>query len=224
MSKGLGTVLAVALIATPIASMNAGAQQQSASKTKAKISYAPIPGGDYKIDPAHSIIGFSIRHYEINWVEGRFKDFDGVIHFDESDITKSSVQFTAKIESIDTGVAPRDQHLRTPDFFDAAKFPVMTFKSARVERKGKTGYVLHGDFTLKGVTKAIAIPFTIVGAVKDQRGGLRFGVEAHTKIDRRDYGVGSSKALEIGGLDIGNEVNINFNLEALKIEPKAAGQ
>ncbi len=196
-----------------------GAQGQTG-----KASYAPIPGGEYKIDPAHSVVGFAIRHYEINWVEGRFKDFDGVIRYDASDITKSSVEFRAKIESIDTGVAQRDQHLRTPDFFDAARYPEMTFKSARVERKGKNGYVLHGDFTLKGVTKQLAIPFTITGAVKDPRGNTRFGVEAHTKIDRRDFGITWGKPLEGGGLDIGHEVTIKLFLEALKPAPKAASQ
>jgi polyisoprenoid-binding protein YceI len=188
----------------------------------AKIKFDPIPGGEYKIDPAHSVIGFAVRHFEINWVEGRFKDFDGVIRFDESDLTKSTVEFTAKIESIDTGVAPRDQHLRGPDFFDIAKFPQMTFKSSKVERKGKDAYVLHGDFTLKGVIKPVAIPFTIAGAVKDPRGGIRFGVEAHTKINRRDFGMTYGKQLEIGGYDIGNEVSINLYLEALKPAPKPA--
>lgn len=211
--------IALSFVNGPVATPTTSAQAQTA-----KINYAPIPGGDYKIDPAHSIVGFSIRHLEINWVEGRFKDFDGTIHFDDADITKSSVEFRAKIESIDTGVAQRDQHLRTADFFEVAKYPEMTFKSTRVERKGKDGYVLHGDFTLKGVTKQVVLPFTITGAVKDQRGNTRFGVEAHTKINRRDYGITWGKPLEGGGLDIGNEVTINLHLEALKPAPKPAAQ
>ncbi|MCA1568158.1 MAG: YceI family protein [Acidobacteria bacterium] len=190
----------------------------------ARVTYAPVSGGDYNIDPAHSIIGFSIRHLEIAWVEGRFKDFKGTVHFDESDVTKSSVEFTAKIESIDTGVEPRDKHLRTADFFDAAKYPEMTFKSTRVERRGKDGYVLHGDFTLKGVTKPVALPFTVTGAITDPWGNTRFGVSAQTKIDRRDYGITWGKALENGGLDVGNEVTINLQLEAVKPAPKPAGQ
>ena len=187
-----------------------------------KVSYAPIPGGDYKIDPAHSTIGFAIRHYEINWVSGRFKDFTGTIRYDESDPTKSSVEFTAKVESIDTGVEGRDKHLRTGDFFDVAKYPDMTFKSTRVERKGRDNYVLHGDFTLKGVTKQIALPFTLTGAIKDPRGNTRFGVEAQTKIDRRDYGITWGKTLGGGGLDLGHEVTINLSLEAVKPVPKPA--
>jgi polyisoprenoid-binding protein YceI len=191
----------------------------SAQERVARVNYMAIPGGEYKIDPAHSIIGFAIRHLEINWVEGRFKDFTGTINYDEKDVTKSVVEFTAKIESIDTGVEPRNKHLRTADFFDAAKYPEMTFKSTKVERKGK-GYVLYGDFTLKGVTKQVALPFTVTGAVKDPWGNTRFGVQAQTKINRRDYGITYGNALPAGGADVGDEVTINLQLEAMKPDPK----
>ena len=211
---------AAVLLAMPAIGHRMGNSTVSAQATK--VNYVPITGGEYKIDPAHSVIGFAIRHYEINWVEGRFKDFNGVIRFDEADITKSTVEFTAKVESIDTGVGQRDQHLRTADFFDVAKFPEMSFKSTKVERKGKDSYVLTGDFTLKGVTKQVAIPFTIAGAIKDARGNLRFGIEAQTKINRQDYGITYGKPMEGGGLDIGNEVTIKFHLEALKAAPKPA--
>jgi polyisoprenoid-binding protein YceI len=195
-----------------------------AQTQKAQVSYVPIPRGDYKIDPAHSTIGFAIRHLEINWIEGRFKDFTGTIRYDDSDITKSSVEFMAKIESIDTGVEGRDKHLRTADFFDAVKYPEMTFKSTRVERKAKDSYVLYGDFTMKGVTKQISLPFTITGAIKDSRGNTRFGINAETKINRRDYGITYGNTLENGGLDIGNEVTISLQLEALQPAAKAGSQ
>jgi len=188
-----------------------------------KINYLPIPEGDYGIDPAHSIIGFAIRHLEINWVEGRFKDFTGAIHFDEKDVTKSSVEFTAKVESIDTGVEPRNKHLKTADFFDVEKYPEMGFKSTSVDRKGSGGYILKGDLTLKGVTKQVALPFTITGAVNDPWGNIRFGIEAHTKINRRDFGLNYGNALPSGGFDVGNEVTINLQLEAFKPGPKPAG-
>lgn len=188
----------------------------------AKVSYAPVPGGVYNIDPAHSLIGFAVRHLEINWVEGRFKDFKGAINFDEKDVTKSTVEFTAKVASVDTEVEARDKHLRTADFFDAEKYPEMTFKSTHVERKGKA-YVLHGDLTLRGVTKPVALPFTITGAVKDPWGNTRFGVEAHTKINRRDFGVNYGNAFA-GGLDVGNEVSIDLRLEAVQPAPKPAGR
>lgn len=197
---------------------------QAAQAQASKPTYAPVASGAYQLDPAHSTVGFAIRHLEINWVTGRFKDYKGTLNYDAADITKSSVEFTAKVESIDTGVAPRDAHLRNADFFEVAKFPEMTFKSTRVERKGKDGYVLHGDFTLKGVTKAISFPFTMTGAIKDARGNTRFGIEAQTKINRRDYGINYGGPLPTGGLDIGNEVTINLHLEALQPAPKPAGQ
>ena len=217
-------LFALALAALAAATFLGGPPAVEAGAQATKAAYVPIPAGEYKIDPAHSIIGFAIRHLEINWVEGRFKDFVGTIRYDESDVTKSSVEFTAKIESIDTGVEARDKHLRTADFFDATKYPEMTFKSTRVERKGKNGYVLHGDLTLRGVTKPVALPFTITGAIKDPWGNTRFGVNAQTKINRRDYGITWGKALESGGLDVGNEVTIDLQLEALKPAPKPAGQ
>ncbi len=205
-----------AVVALPLAGRGASTLVAAAQEKAAKINYVPITGGDYKIDPMHSIIGFAIRHLEINWVEGRFKDFTGTIHYDDSDLAKSTVEFTAKIESIDTGVEPRDKHLRTADFFEAEKYPEMTFKSTRVERKGKNGGVLYGDFTLKGVTKQVSLPFTITGAVKDPWGNTRFGVNAKTTINRRDYNITWGKPLDGGGLDVGNEVTINLQLEAVK--------
>ncbi|HWT03475.1 MAG TPA: YceI family protein [Pyrinomonadaceae bacterium] len=213
-----------ALVALPFVGGGASALVAAAQEKAVKVNYAPITSGDYQIDPMHSTIGFAIRHMEINWVEGRFKDFTGTIRYDESDITKSSVEFTAKVESIDTGVEPRDKHLRTADFFEVEKYPTMTFKSTRVERKGKNGGVLHGDFTLKGVTKQVSLPFTITGAIKDPRGNTRFGVSARTTINRRDYGITFGKPMDGGGLDIGNEVSISLQLEALKAAPKPAGE
>lgn len=186
-----------------------------------KINYAPIAAGQYKIDPAHSIIGFSIRHLEIAWVEGRFKDFSGTINFDDKDVTKSTVEFSAKVQSIDTGVEPRNAHLRTADFFDAAKYPDLTFKSTRVERKGNNSYALHGDLTIKGVTKSVSLPFSITGAVKDPWGNSRFGIEAQTKINRRDFGINYGNALSNGGFDVGDEVTVKLHLEALMPEKKA---
>lgn len=140
------------------------------------------------MDVAHSIIGFSIRHNELTLVTGRLKDFAGTIHYD-TDVTKSSVEFNAKAESIDTGVEGRDKHLRTADFFEVEKYPEMTFKSTRVERKGQDAYILLGDLTLTGVTKPVALPFTITGAIKHGRGNTRIGIAAQTQIDRRDYGI-----------------------------------
>jgi polyisoprenoid-binding protein YceI len=211
----LGVAIAM-LFAIPFLVGHVTTRSVDAMTRDTKVNYLPIPAGDYALDPAHSVIGFAIRHLEINWVEGRFKDFKGTIHFDDKDVTKSSVEFTAKIDSVDTGVEARNNHLKTADFFEAQKFPEMTFKSTGVERKGASSYVLRGDLTLKGVTKPVALPFSITGGVNDPWGNIRFGIEAHTKINRRDFGVNYGVALPTGGFDVGNEVTINLQLEALK--------
>ena len=201
---------------------NAEAAQDNKTPKPTKVSYVPITGGDYRLDPAHSVIGFSIRHNELTLVTGRFKEFAGTIRFDDKDVTRSSVEFKSKVESIDTGVEARDKHLRTADFFEVAKYPEMTFKSTRVERKGKDRYVLHGDFTLKGVTKQVALPFTITGAIKDGRGNTRIGIAAQTKIDRRDYGITWGQALSGGGFNVGHDVTIDLHLEAIQPATKPA--
>ena len=185
------------------------------ARNQGGVTFEAIPTGDYKLDGNHSLIGFSIRHFELSFVKGRFKDFTGVIHYDAADVTKSTVEFTAKVESIDTGVANRDTHLRSPDFFEVAKFPEMTFKSTKVEKKGKD-FVLSGDFTLKGVTKQISFPFTIAGALKDNKGNFRVGVAAETKINRRDYGITWGAKMPNGGVNVGDEVTIDLQLEAVK--------
>ena len=210
------------LATVPAANAETGVIPQEAKDAKAtKVSYLPIPAGDYNVDKNHSIIGFTIRHNELALVGGRFKDFTAAIHFDDKDISKSSVEFTAKVESIDTGVSGRDNHLRTADFFEVAKYPEMTFKSTKVERKGK-GYVLNGDLTIKGVTKQVVLPFTITGAIKDGRGNTRIGISAQTKIDRRDYGITWGHALATGGFDVAHDVTIEIQLEALQPAPSAA--
>ncbi len=170
----------------------------------------------YVVDPVHSSIGFSVRHLIINNIPGRFKEYNGTISYDAADITKSSVQFTAKVASIDTGVQQRDDHLRNADFFEVAKYPEMTFKSTRIEKKGKGSFLAHGTFTLKGVSKEIAIPFKVFGPVNAPGGKVRIGVEAGLTINRQDYGITWSKTLDGGGLVVGNDVNILLNLEAVK--------
>ena len=227
--KSVLTVALVGLATLPfvhralnIPNANAQGAQDNAAAKPAKPAYLPIPAGDYRMDVAHSVIGFSIRHNELALVNGRFKTFTGTIHFDDKDVTKSSVEFTARVESIDTGVEGRDKHLRTADFFEVEKYPEMTFKSTRVERKGK-GLILYGDLTLKGVTKPVTLPFTMTGAIKDGRGNTRIGIAAQTKIDRRDFGITWGHALAGGGFDVAHEVLIDLQLEALQPAPKPAG-
>ena len=216
------TALPFAYRAISISDAKAQEPKDNAAAKPTKPTYLPIPAGDYRMDPAHSVIGFSIRHNELALVTGRFKTFTGTIHFDDKDVTKSSVEFTAKVESIDTGVEGRDKHLRTADFFEVEKYPDMTFKSTRVEKKGKN-LILHGDLSLKGITKPVTLPFTLTGAIKDGRGNTRIGIAAQTKIDRRDFGITWGRPLAGGGFDLGHDVMIDLQLEALLPAPKPAG-
>lgn len=218
----LTAVLAIAVALPFVSDQFTPLSSAQTQANVAKVSYAPVPAGTYNLDPAHSLIGFAVRHLEINLVSGRFKDFAGTINYNEQDATKSTVEFSAKIASIDTEVAARDKHLLSADFFEAEKYPEMSFKSTKIEKRGKDKYVLSGDFTLKGVTKQIEFPFTFTGAIKDPWGNTRFGIEAQTKINRRDYGINYGNALPAGGFDVANEVTIDLRLEAVKPEPKPA--
>jgi polyisoprenoid-binding protein YceI len=209
----------IALLLGTLGLIAGGKLSAPAAEAADSVKYMPIPAGTYKIDPPHTVVGFSIRHLEINWVSGRFKDVEGSINFDDRNISKSSVNFKAKIDSVDTGVAGRDKHLKTADFFDAAKFPEMTFASTKVEKKGKA-YMLTGDLTIKGVTKSVSFPFTVTGAVKDPWGGTRFGVSAETRINRRDFGINYGNPLAAGGMDVGDMVTVNLNFEAVKADAK----
>ena len=172
--------------------------------------------GAYAFDKAHSFIGFKVKHMGLIEVPGYFRDFTGTVNFDAKDISKSRVEFAAKVTSVDTGVAARDNHLRTADFFEVEKFPELTFKSTKVERKGDS-WMLTGDFTLKGVTKSISFPFQISGWLPaDQRSGGKMGIVAETSINRRDYGVNYGNTLPNGVAALSDNVKIVLQIEAQK--------
>jgi len=172
----------------------------------------------YQIDPQHTDVGFSIRHMVINNVKGSFKDFAGTIEYDGKDPLALKAGGTIKVASIDTGIAQRDEHLRSPDFFDVAKFPEILFQGERVEKQGD-GYALIGKFTMHGVTKEISMPFTISGPIVDPYGKTRIGIETSLTLNRQDYGVNWSKTLDNGGLVVGNDVKIEIGAEAVKQDP-----
>ncbi|MDP9268858.1 MAG: YceI family protein [Acidobacteriota bacterium] len=173
---------------------------------------------DYKIDKAHSQAGFAVKHLMISNVNGRFTDFDGLITYDPKDITKSAVKVTIKTASITTDNAQRDNDLHSSEFLDVAKFPEMTFQSAKVEKRGDQ-YVLIGDLTLKGVTKRVEIPFTFSGPITDPWGNTRIAAEGSTTINRRDFGVTYNRAMQDGRAVVGDQVKISLNVEGVK--PKA---
>ena len=177
--------------------------------------------GAYKFDMAHSSIGFRVKHMGLVDVPGYFRDFSGTINYDAKDVSKSTVEFTAKMTSIDTGVDRRDNHLRSADFFEVEKFPEMTFKSTKVEKKGKQ-WMVSGDFTMKGVTKQISFPFNVAGFIPGEKGGAKMGVTAETTINRRDYGVNYGGNLPNGAQMLSDNVVVVLQIEANLPAPTAA--
>lgn len=185
-------------------------------------TYDTGESGTYNFDKAHSFIAFKVRHNGLIEVPGFFRDFTGAITYDAKDVSKSSVAFSAKATSIDTGVQGRDNHLRTADFFEVEKFPEITFKSTKVEKKGN-GWVVTGDFTMKGVTKSLSFPFNVTGFLPGgQRSGPRMGVTAATQINRRDFGVNWGS--NIPGTStpvVADNVDVILQIEAVQPKPAA---
>ena len=169
----------------------------------------------YKPDVAHTLVGFTARHFVITKVRGKFNDFSATITYDENDITRSSMTGTIKVASIDTDNEKRDNHLRSADFFDVEKFPEITFQSKRVEKKEKN-YVLIGDLTMRGVTKEVAVPFTVTDKITDPQGKTRLGFEANLRINRQDFGISWNKAMDNGGLVVSDTIDIEIIVEAVK--------
>lgn len=166
----------------------------------------------YKVDSDHSGVGFTIRHFVSN-VSGRFKDFDGTIKYDKANPAASSVSFTVQAKSIDTDNDDRDNHLRSPDFFDAEKFPTWTFTSTSVKAVDADTLEVTGDLTIKGVAKKLTIPVDILGSVKTPR-GEKAGFETAFKLDRKEYGIAWNRALEAGGAVLGDDVKVSISIEA----------
>ena len=176
--------------------------------------------GKYNFDKSHSAIGFKVKHYGLVDVPGYFRDFTGAIDFNAEDPSKSSVTFSAKMTSVDTGVAGRDNHLRTADFFEVEKYPEMTFVSKKVEKHGAMWHVT-GDLTMKGVTKSVSFPFNIAGFLPDRRsGGTIIGVTAETTINRRDFGVNYGSNLPNGVAALSDNVKVELNIEAINVPEK----
>lgn len=165
----------------------------------------------YDIDAAHSNIGFSIPIAGgLSNVRGKFGDFTVTIVYDDKDVTKSSVEAVIKATSIDTGIDRRDTHLRNADFFDVEKYPEITFKSSRIEKKGK-GFIAHGTFSMHGVSKEIAIPFTVNGVNSDAKTGKTvLGATGKTTLNRRDYGI--NYANPANPTFLGDTIEIELNL------------
>jgi polyisoprenoid-binding protein YceI len=167
------------------------------------------------IDKAHSQVEFRVRHL-VSRVSGRFTDFSGTIAGDVIKPETASVAFTVQATSIDTSNAKRDEHLRSPDFFDVTKFPTIEFKSHKVTPAGQDSYAVVGALTMRGVTREVTLAVTFLGWARDPWGGERAGFELKTTLNRKDYGIVWNKVLDAGGTLLGDDVAISIEIEAVK--------
>jgi len=171
--------------------------------------------GDYALDPTHSRLGFSTRHAMVTTVRGQFKDFAGEAVVDTANPAASKVEVKIQATSVDTGVADRDGHLRSADFFDVETYPEITFVSTDVERDGDD-WTITGDLTIKGVAKPVTIEFESTGSARDPFGNLRVGFEGATTINRKDWGLTWNAALETGGVLVSEKIKLEFDVSAIQ--------
>jgi polyisoprenoid-binding protein YceI len=171
----------------------------------------------WTIDPDHSNVGFKVRHLMVSNVKGNFEKHTGVVEINDKDITKSKIEVSIDTNSINTNVQKRDDHLRSADFFDVAKYPAMTFVSKKVAKAGKDKLKVTGDLTLHGITKQVVLD--VEGPSKESKdpwGNIRKGATATTKINRKDFGLVWNAALETGGVAVGEEITITLEIEMIK--------
>ena len=174
------------------------------------VALASVPA---KIDVGHSQIGFTVKHLLISKVKGRFNKFDGTFTYDSKKKTFSDFKVTIDAASVDTNEPDRDKHLRNADFFDVDKHKTIDFKSTKiVSKNGKTGQI-HGDLTMRGVTKPVVFDFTFTGATTDPWGNEKVALEAKTKLNRKEFGISWNKNLDKGGLAVSEDVEITVELE-----------
>ncbi|MEQ9569829.1 MAG: YceI family protein, partial [Longimicrobiales bacterium] len=178
------------------------------------------------LDPAHTLVEFSVRHMMIATVKGRFRAVEGLVRFDAADPAGSTVSVRIAADTIDTGIPARDAHLRSADFFDVESHPRLEFVSRSVE--GFTGGVgesfrVHGDLTVRGTTRPVTLQAVYGGRVVDPDGEVHLGFSAGTRVDRRAFGLTWNQALEAGGLLVGNDVNIELQVELTEAVSQEAG-
>ncbi len=188
----------------------------TASSLFATVVHANAATARYNVDLDHSIVGFSVAHMVVSKTTGRFTDYSGFIEMDPDAKTVHAIEAVIKTASVNTLHEKRDAHLKTPDFFHVEQFPTMTWKMTSYEKRG-SGYVAKGPLTLLGVTKEITLTGTFNGLVpKDPFGNTRAGFTAEGTINRKDFGMNWSKALDNGGLVVGDEVTIRLEIECIK--------
>jgi polyisoprenoid-binding protein YceI len=175
------------------------------------------PAAPWSIDADHSNVGFKVRHMMVSNVRGAFGKVSGIVDIDDKDLTRSRVDVTIETASISTGVAKRDAHLKSPDFFDVAKYPTMTFVSSKVVAAGENKLKVYGQLTLHGITREVVLDVEGPSkAFKDPWGNIKRGATATARINRKDFGLTWNAAIESGGVMVGDEVTIVLEIELLK--------
>lgn len=174
---------------------------------------SPARTKTWKLDADHAHVEFAVRHLMISKVKGQFTDVEGTLRMDSEDPTTARLDVEIAAASVDTRVEQRDQHLRSPDFLDAARFPALTFHGKSVARAGKDRLRVTGDLTIRDVTREVVLDVTERGGVTDPWGGERVGYEARTRINRKDFGLTWNQALETGGVLVGEDVEITLEAE-----------
>ena len=172
----------------------------------------------WNIDASHSIAEFAVKHMMVSTVKGRFGSLEGAAQIDEASPLLSSVRASIDVASITTNEAQRDAHLRSDDFFNAEKYPTITFASKRVERVDDDNYRVVGDLTIRDVTKEVVLATEFEGEVRDPWGNQRAGFTATTQISRSDFGINFNGLLETGGVVVGDKVKITLHIEAVRAE------
>lgn len=172
--------------------------------------------GDYTLDVAHTRIGFAARHAMVTTVRGQFGEFRGQAHLDFENPENSRAELEIDVASLTTGNADRDNHLRSPDFFDVDKYPTIGFVSTGVRPKGDDTYVLLGDLTVKGHTRPVEVEFEPTGVNGDPWGNTRAGFEGRTTVNRKDWGLIWNVAIETGGILVSDKVKLEFDVSAVK--------
>lgn len=170
----------------------------------------------WTIDPMHSEIGFKVKHLVISTVSGKFKTFEGTVQTDNDDFKNATVTFSADINSVDTGVAQRDDHLKSPEFFDASNFPALHFTSTSFTSNGGVDYELAGDLTIKGVTKPVTLDVELGGVGPNAYGQTIAGFEITGKINRKEFGLNWNAVTEAGGIVVSDDIKIVANVELIK--------
>jgi polyisoprenoid-binding protein YceI len=173
-----------------------------------------VPTGTWNVDPSHSLVGFRVKHLGISTVRGKFGEYEGrLVIGEDGTITATG---TIKVDSIDTGEADRDAHLKAPDFFDTASFPEITFASTSITAVDEDTWEITGDLTMHGITKPITLKAEVGGAGPDPFGGERFGLEATGEISRSDYDMKFNAALGTGNAIVSDKVKLDLDIEAVK--------